>query len=341
MSTPNPFDALLEPDVPGGMSPEKRAALAATLRRQYDYGTIGQLMGVEPTVRAGENMQQGAMGTLKLTLDKQLNADENRRRAMERQQAQENWQRDFNAEQANRANRLEMDLLQERRLNNPPPKGPNWRLNTETGEYYDANAETPPEGGGRPGPRPGDVPGHGFANAPPVKMTETEAKSRFYAQNMAMSLPRIVQHLQNGYRPKHMDIMAAGPQMTGVAGIVQQNIPRSMADPIGREFYTEGRTILAAILRKESGAAITDEEWKAYGPMWLPWPGDSDEEIERKIERLKSNMHEMAMGAGKAASSYWSPPQMGQGLGQSDWSGSGGTGAPKVYRYDAQGNPVD
>lgn len=45
---------------------------------------------------------------------------------------------------------------------------------------------------------------------------------------------------------------------------------------------TMERNIVAPILRKESGAAISAQEWKTYASQLFPRPGDSPEDIDRK-----------------------------------------------------------
>ena len=51
------FDALLDPDETL-TDPAKRQATAAALRRQNAMGVVGQLMGLEPTQRAGSMLQE-------------------------------------------------------------------------------------------------------------------------------------------------------------------------------------------------------------------------------------------------------------------------------------------
>lgn len=75
---------------------------------------------------------------------------------------------------------------------------------------------------------------------------------------------------------------------------------------IGREFQSEdfqvaqqaGEEFLQAILRKDTGAAITSQEQDLYGKTYLPQPGDGPRVIEAKrqariraIEALKSGMN--------------------------------------------------
>lgn len=344
MSSVNPFEALLAPEEEMLDTPEKQRALAAGLRRQHDLGTLFQLMGLPPTVQAGQALQKQSMGGLDLALNKQASAAESKRRAMERAQSQENWQRDFSADQAYRAAQIGIDRS---RLDSNDPEneraqwvvGPDGRMyNKYTGEFKEEAPTTLPTTQG-PGPR-----AIGFQATPPnLKLNDTQDKSKFYAQNMAMSFPRMIEYLQAGYKPTRTDIMAAGPRAEGVAGLVQRNVPRSWSSPEGREFYTEGRAVLASILRKESGAAITDTEWTDNGPIWLPWPGDSEQEIERKLERLESTMNMMAQGAGPAAR-YWQPPP----IRKNEYGGytvapqsPGATGGGKIYRYDKEGNQLD
>lgn len=58
---------------------------------------------------------------------------------------------------------------------------------------------------------------------------------------------------------------------------------------------------LAAILRKDTGAAITSEEFKLYGPMYLPMPGDKPELLAAKREARASILKGLHMGLGTAA----------------------------------------
>lgn len=173
-------------------------------------------------------------------------------------------------------------------------------------------------GGGAPqATTPGALPAAGAAPAVPgfrfpqgdfPKLTEGEEKSRFYTTTMVSSLPVMAEVLRSGYKPTQRDKAAAGPPSEGVLGGLSNTlVPRSFATPEGRRFYTEGRKVLAAILRKESGAAITDDEWTNYGPMYLPWPGDTEEDIKLKMQSLDQQILNMAMGSGKAFQ-YFTPP---------------------------------
>lgn len=61
----------------------------------------------------------------------------------------------------------------------------------------------------------------------------------------------------------------------GVLGNYAKSEDYQMAERAGREF-------LAVVLRKDSGGAITPDEYASYAPTFLPQPGDGPQVIERK-----------------------------------------------------------
>lgn len=72
-----------------------------------------------------------------------------------------------------------------------------------------------------------------------------------------------------------------------LADLVQQGLN---VIPVAGNFFTsdefkgakrDAAEFLAVILRKDTGAAVTDKEFELYGPMYIPRPGDSPEQIER------------------------------------------------------------
>lgn len=61
-----------------------------------------------------------------------------------------------------------------------------------------------------------------------------------------------------------------------------------------------GREMLAAILRKDTGAAITEQEMSIYGRMYLPQPGDSDAVLSQKAEARTRALESIRSGLGTA-----------------------------------------
>lgn len=63
-----------------------------------------------------------------------------------------------------------------------------------------------------------------------------------------------------------------------------------MKSPAYRQAEGLGKEWLATILRKDSGANITAQEFELYGPTYLPQPGDKEADILRKREaRARAN----------------------------------------------------
>jgi len=78
-----------------------------------------------------------------------------------------------------------------------------------------------------------------------------------------------------------------GQQAAGMAPFGLGNYMRS---PEFRQAKVAADNFIASILRKDSGAAITPDEFALYGPMFLPVPGDDPATLGQK-----SNMREIAL----------------------------------------------
>lgn len=79
-------------------------------------------------------------------------------------------------------------------------------------------------------------------------------------------------------------------------------IARGLQSPEFQKAQQAGLEFLQAILRKDTGAAITRPEQEEYGRVYLPMPGDSDEVLEQKrvsrhraLEALKAGMPPQAI----------------------------------------------
>lgn len=57
-----------------------------------------------------------------------------------------------------------------------------------------------------------------------------------------------------------------------------------------------GREFLAALLRKDTGAAITQDEMNQYGSVYLPQPGDSQDILQKKREARQRALDALAQG---------------------------------------------
>ncbi len=123
--------------------------------------------------------------------------------------------------------------------------------------------------------------------------------------------------------------------------------PRQQAEQAAREF-------LAAVLRKDTGAAITSQEFDIYGQTYLPQPGDSAAVLRQKANSRQVALDAIATGLGpdRAAIARPSTGSAAQAFGGAAPMQAGGgvrptTGqAPAIgttrngYRYTG-GNPAD
>lgn len=77
-------------------------------------------------------------------------------------------------------------------------------------------------------------------------------------------------------------------QLANVAPRLLEYVPlgqgRKFQDPLFQVANNAGLEFLAAILRKDTGAAITAQEIEIYGQTYLPQPGDSPEALAQKKE---------------------------------------------------------
>jgi hypothetical protein len=67
-----------------------------------------------------------------------------------------------------------------------------------------------------------------------------------------------------------------------------------------RQAEQTGRELLAVILRKDTGAAVTDQEMQLYGSMYLPQPGDDPITVQQKRQGRQTAIEGLRMGLGTA-----------------------------------------
>ncbi|MEN5106654.1 hypothetical protein [Brucella anthropi] len=101
-------------------------------------------------------------------------------------------------------------------------------------------------------------------------MTEGQSKDTTYATRAAGALPILDQY---------------GNALTSITEQVGGNLPVAgnyIKSPEYQQAEQAGTEFLQAILRKDTGAAITKEETQEYGRVYLPQPGDSAEVLTQK-----------------------------------------------------------
>lgn len=77
-------------------------------------------------------------------------------------------------------------------------------------------------------------------------------------------------------------------------------LPAEIQSKDYQQFKQAGKEILASILRKESGAAITEDEWDEYAILYLPMPGESSEVKQQKMQGIQQRLNSFKAQGGAA-----------------------------------------
>lgn len=117
------------------------------------------------------------------------------------------------------------------------------------------------------------------------KLTEQQSKDLVYLTRGESSI-KILDDLENSLTNTINNTVGSLP---GGNHFVGENYQK--ANQAGKDF-------LAAILRKDTGAAITSDEMKIYGAMYLPQPGDSAGVIEQKRKARRVALDAIRKGLG-------------------------------------------
>ncbi len=101
---------------------------------------------------------------------------------------------------------------------------------------------------------------------------------------------------------------AGGRFLEGVSGYDPTGLSRGMQSDEFQKAYQAGGEFLVALLRKDTGAAVTPQEEAYYGRIYLPQPGDGAEVLqqkklarERAVSALESGMPANAIAAQEEA----------------------------------------
>ena len=134
---------------------------------------------------------------------------------------------------------------------------------------------------------PLDAPSGGNPVANP-KLTEAQSKDVGFYNRGQKLVPRLEEQdkaLTDAYS-------SAGGQVPLVGNYLKSDDYRK-AENTGRE-------LLAVILRKDTGAAVTPQEFEMYGSIYLPRPGDDPATIQQKRAARQTAMEGLRMGLGTA-----------------------------------------
>lgn len=139
-----------------------------------------------------------------------------------------------------------------------------------------------------PGMSLGEASAAGAVIAPPP-LTEDQSKGTMF-YNRAAEMDKFLR--ESEYDPTGIgaafDRATEGSQLTGWA-----------ATGKGQEYVTQGKNFVAAILRKESGATITETEWQQGQDLYIPMPQDKPERIAAKARNREIAIQGLKVSAGE------------------------------------------
>lgn len=126
-------------------------------------------------------------------------------------------------------------------------------------------------------------------NAAGPKLTEQQSKDLVYFERATGAAPTIEKFER---------------ELTSWVDNRAEKLPFGFGNYLVSDEFQQGRQAaaewLAAILRKDTGAAITNQEFELYGPMYLPLPGDGDAVLRQKRAARARAVDAIKRGLGPA-----------------------------------------
>lgn len=154
--------------------------------------------------------------------------------------------------------------------------------------------------------QPGGSPAPEAANpyAATGKLTEQQSKDRLFANRM-IGAHGIINKLE-GINEGAGGFAGGVLQNSKVPGVGQDSVLfNTTATPDRQRFVQSQRDFVNAVLRKESGAAISQSEFDNARKQYFPMPGDSPEVIAQKRTNRMTEIEGLMAGAGKG----YKPPE--------------------------------
>lgn len=94
-------------------------------------------------------------------------------------------------------------------------------------------------------------------------------------------------------------ITELGSNFTGVMSYITQYAPNAFKSEDRQRYEQAQRDFVNAVLRPESGAAISDSEFKSASKQYFPQPGDSSAVITQKATNRQTKINSLRLQAGQ------------------------------------------
>ena len=304
--------------------PTKRAAMGAQLRRQNAMGVVGQLMGVQPTQMAGQNLQQGAETSLKMAMSQRQAAKEAAARESERKQAQANWQAQQEREARRDAEQRRQFGVQEARLASAqsqegkkqwaaiadPITGQVILYNQFTGQKL--NSDGSPYGSGQGAPQQAPTPPGGVSAGPaPLGMgtgmgkppTESETKAGLMGGVGAGNLGAAQSIINKNPGAAKPGFLETGATLFGMQPEAQTLMTQLGGGTDRAAVRSNIENFIDTSLTAITGAAYTPAQLATYRAQYMPTILDTAASRKQKSEAMVRFVREQSRAAGRA----WTP----------------------------------
>ena len=138
----------------------------------------------------------------------------------------------------------------------------------------------------------GAVEGEEIIGQTSAKFTEGQSNAAAFANRMVAGLSIFDELTESGYDPTNLADYLAGNLPGGLSGYA--------TSPQGQSYLAAKEDFITAVLRKESGAAISSSEFTKEDRKYFPQPGEGPEVIEQKRKARKRALESMKAQSGPA-----------------------------------------
>jgi hypothetical protein len=176
---------------------------------------------------------------------------------------------------------------------------PDWR-GAGNGGVFDANSPTPPSviyGGGSGFANPQFVPGS----------TPDQSKAQGFYKMGAEANAAIDQFGSTVNTESARSAIAGSVDEDAGMGLVGK-FARSFVDPEAQQLKDAGKAFLAAITYRDSGANVSDKEYRLGQAQYLPRAGDDDATLTAKAQRRKAKLETIQGQGGPMFNPAAAPP---------------------------------
>lgn len=127
---------------------------------------------------------------------------------------------------------------------------------------------------------------------------ESQFKAAGFAKRAGAASKDLEELMKSGYDPTEFsDVLLGGLSSTGSLG----KWLTGQMSPGRTQFEQSARDFVSAVLRKESGAAIGEEEYNREVQKYFPMPGDDPKTIQRKARARQQAIESLTGEAGAAS----------------------------------------